>query len=38
MDEWLKNWIDELVDEYERLETEKLEKMQNYLSYLELEE
>ena len=27
MDRWLENWIDELVDEYERLETEKLEKM-----------
>jgi len=28
MDTWLENWIDELVDEYERLETEKLEKME----------
>ena len=28
MDAWLENWIDELVDEYERLETEKLEKLE----------
>ncbi len=28
MDRWLENWVDELVDEYEKLETEKLEKMQ----------
>ena len=28
MDRWLENWIDELVDEYERLETEKLEKLE----------
>ena len=28
MDTWLENWIEELVDEYERLETEKLEKME----------